>query len=129
MSLAGAARRAGLRRTVRVLTCPRLASAERRAAGLVRLRAELRTLCRGFLCAEAWRAGRCEALAAAAAALLCARALCAVCPLAETAISVPRRNEMKTVRTMGSTRRIESTISVRRAGTDFECLGGYGFVR
>ena len=64
VSLAGGVRRAGLRWTVSVLMWPRRASAERRVAGLVLRRAELRTL-RLDLWEAAWRAGRCEALAAA----------------------------------------------------------------
>ena len=49
-------------------------------------------------------------------------------PLAATAVSAASRKAIHTVRIMGSVRRIESIISVRRGRIDFECLMGFGFV-
>ena len=69
---------------------------------------------------------RCEALAAAA--LLCALALCAVEPLAEAAMNAAKRKTINRVRTMGSMRRIESSFSVGQLRPLDEYLRGYGFV-
>ena len=81
-----------------------------------------RTGCEGATCAFLW------ACCMVAAAFLCARACCAIEQVLEAARETARKSAMITVRTNGSVRRIESTISVRRMRSDFECSGRYGFV-
>ena len=75
----------------------------------------------------AWDALRCArgcavVRPAAGVAAWCGLLLCLCVALAPATVSIAKRIRINAVRAMGSTRRIESTISVRRSFNDFECL-------